>query len=236
MLLSYATSSIAHDDIDLIHGKFIPAVVTPKTIPSCADPHSCSRQNPQIRLFINIYGVFANLTGRFAERYDNLELPVVKGTDGILDPKYIKTYIAKSGVEAIMEEDDFWKHVQPYQWNMLLMNEFYKLANGEYYFILPMYDCREMEDRIVWVSRHFGTEGRGRSMVMNSDTSCLLIKSRNDIFIGSDLYECEQWCVSGGSAFWWPEVMPIAKLPAKTLIKRVKLLNQAVLGLRDLSH
>lgn len=232
MLLSYVTSSISYDTVDLIHGKFVPAM-PPSMIP--CDPRTCSQYNPPVRFFINIYGVFANLTGRFAERYDDLQLPMMKDTDGVLNPEYIKTEIPKSGVEAIMEEDGFWPYVQPYPWSMLIMGEMYKLARGQYYFLLPMYDCRELEDRLVWVNRHFGMTGRNRSMLLNCESACLLIKSRNDIFIGSDLYNCECWSRAGGSAFWWPELSPSAKEPAKTLNKRIKLLTQAVNDLYALS-
>ena len=234
MLLSYETSSFSYDNIDLIHGKFIPANRT-RFYSNCAN-NDCTTYVPTsspVRIFTNIYGVFANLTGRFAENYDNLEIP--NAVECVVDPEFIRLNIPKSGVEAIMEEDNFWKYIQPYPWRMLLMQEIYNICSGEYYLLLPVYDSLQLEDRLIWVWRHFGSQSKHRTMLMTSETSCLLIKSRNDIFIGADLHICELWTQQGGSAFWWPEIDYKCIDPAKILSKRIKLLGRAVSDLKELS-
>jgi hypothetical protein len=219
MLLSYETSSIAYDDIDLIHGKFLPA----QTRTICTD--IC---NPPPRVFINIYGVFADLTGRFAQRYDNHVIPSSKADGCILDPEYIRNNIPKVGVDAMMEEPDFWKDMKAYPWYLLAMKEFYTICNEDYYLLLPMYDSLQLEDRLTWVWRHFGSQSKDRTMLLTCKSAGLLIKSRNDIFIGSDLVNCEAWASMGGSAFWWPEIDIACKDPSKLLVKRIKLLKLAV--------
>jgi hypothetical protein len=228
MLLSYETSSISYDKIDLIHGKFIPAKHRSLRCEECSDGSV-----PPIRVFINIYGVFANLSGRFAEKYDNLRLPCVE--DCIIDYEYIRDNIPRAGVAAIMEEEGFWRHMDAYQWHMLLMGEIYKMCAGQYYFLLPLYDSLQLEDRLIWVWRHFGNVAKDRTMLLTCPSAQLLIKSRNDLFIGSNLKNCEDWSLAGGSAYWWPEIDANCKEPAKFLSKRIRLLSQAVAGLRELS-
>lgn len=234
MLLFYETSSLRWDDTDLIHGKFIPA--KPNVFHYNCYKTDCLqyKQNlDSVRFFINIYGTFANLTGRFAERYDNLEIPTK--IECVFDPDYVYTHIPKSGVEAIMEEDEFWKHVEPYPWYMLLMGEVYKLCDGDFTLMLPIFNGLQMEDRLTWVWRHFGVNVKKRTAMLERDVALMLIRGRNDVFIGSNLYMCEKWSEAGGSAFWWPELDGKCKEPAKILMKRIRLLSQAVSDLRELS-
>jgi hypothetical protein len=189
--------------------------------------------SPPIRFFINIYGTFADLSGRFAQKYDNLAIPTTK--DGLLDADFIRTQIPREGVIAMMEEEGFWRDMLPYKWHMLVMQDFYKLCGGEYYLLLPMYDSLQLEDRLIWVWRHFGNQAKDRTMLLTCETACLLIKSRNDILIGSDLVNCEAWASQGGSSFWWSEIDYNCKDPAKILAKRIKLLTQVVADLKELS-
>ena len=230
MLLSYETSSLSYDTVDLIHGKFVPAT----RIPRCADCMEYVGGHPPVRIFINIYGIFADLSGTFALRYDELQLPCIQ--ECILDPDYIRNNISKSGVEAMMEEEGFWQHMQPYQWYMLLMGEIYKLSGGEYYFLLPLYDSLQLEDRLIWVWRHFGNVAKDKTMLLTPSSSHMLIKRRNDLFIGSNLKQCQDWSLAGGSSFWWSELDAKCKEPAKILSKRIRLLTQVVAGLHELSQ
>ena len=223
MLLSYETSSISYDAVDLIHGKFVPAAILD------------DNRDGEIRFFINIYGVLSDLTGAFAKRYDDHVIPCV--SECILDPEYIINNIPRSGVEAMMEEDFFWLHVQSYPWYMLLMGEMYNICHGNYYFVVPHYRSMQMDDRLTWVWRHFGNGAKDRTVLLNCDTACdLLIKSRNDIFIGSDLVDVERWSLAGGSAYWWPEIDGKCKNPARFLSKRIRMISQHVASLRELSQ
>ena len=234
MLLSYETSSLSYDDIDLIHGKFIPA--QSRNFYSDCSNKDCLTYIPSyapVRIFVNIYGVFANLSGRFAEKYDNLELP--DRVEGIVDPDFIRLNIPKSGVEAIMEEDMFWKDMLPYPWYILLTQEMYNICGGELYMLLPMYDSLQLEDRLIWVWRHFGNQARSRTALASYEMACMLIKSRNDILISSDLRNCELWTQRGGSAFWWSEINSNCKEPAVILRKRIKILSNAIYDLKHLS-
>lgn len=238
MLLSYETSSLTYDKIDLIHGKFIAAAhpkidnLPPKRIIEIDTQTRPTTQD--IRIFINIYGVFADLTDNFAHKYDRLQVPCI--TECIVDPEYICKIAPKVIADAIMEEDDFWKNIEPYKWYMLLMGEIYKLCAGNYYLILPLYDALQMEDRLTWTWRHFGNVSRARTSVISHKAACsLMVKNRNDLFIGSDLRQCEDWSLAGGSSFWWPEIDGKCTNPTPILYKRTKLLNKVVAGLRELS-
>lgn len=235
MLLSYETSSVAYDAIDLIHGKFIPASHPNFSSGSSGiDCITLRPTSPDIRIFVNIYGVFADLSSNFAHRYDRLKLPLIDTC--LLDPEYISTQIPKSGTEAIMEEDEFWKHIEPYKWYMIVMEELYNLCAGDYYLILPLYDGLQVEDRLTWVWRHFGNGARSKTVLLNHRAATnLLIKNRNDLFISGDLKQCEDWSLAGGSSFWWPEIAGSCEEPAKLLTGRVKLLSHVVADLRDLS-
>ena len=158
MLLSYTTSSLTYDNIDLVYGKFFPAknVVT----------HSTETAFP-IRIFCNIYGMFADLTGRFAERFDNYKIPTIDNKGEIVDSQLMLNTISRSAVRAIMEEDNFWKGMQPYPWYMLLMREVYNLCGGEYYLLISFYDSLQLDDRIIWVWRHFGNVARYHTIVLS---------------------------------------------------------------------
>ena len=204
MLLSYETSSILYDEIDLIHGKFVPA--THNSFSKCLNLNCTTyKPSPQpVRLFINIYGVFADLTGRFSFKCDNLQIPCKE--ECILDPEYIGRNVSKEIVTNIIEEDFFWKYVESYKWYMLLMGEIYNISHGNYYFLMLPYNTVQMDDKLLWVYRHFGNEGAKRSFICDSNAWVNLIHSRNDILISSDLLRIEEWVAAGGSGFWWSEI------------------------------
>lgn len=223
MPLSYSPFQTPYDEVDLIHGMFLPARGTNRP------------DRDKVRIFINIYGTFADLMGRFAFRYDNLVIPS-KGDACVFDPEYIKNTLPQVGVDAIMEEDGFWEYVDAYPWYLLLMGELYKLCGGDYYLLLPMYDSKQLEHRLTWVWRHFGDNAKDHTILLTrSAASNLLVHDRNDLYIGSDLVDCEAWCDAGGSSFWWPTIDGKCKNPSTLLSKRIKLLSQVVADLHDLS-
>jgi hypothetical protein len=230
MLLSYETSSIAYDNVDLIHGKFVPAHI------NVAGMHV--EGNLPVRFFCNVGGVFSDVTGRFAERYDNYVLPMVKNSDDtdscVIDTKLLMKTVPRIAVDALLEEDDFWRLVQPYPWYMLLMQEFYNHCAGEFFLILHLYNGLQIEDRVLWIARHFGNESKEKLLILSYYTLPLLVRSRNDVLIDADLVHIEKWCDAGGSAFWWPELNGKCVEPASILVKRVKLLKQAVRDLKSL--
>lgn len=220
---SYSAFSSSYDAVDLIHGKFLPSVSGSKS------------DTDEVRIFINVYGTFADLLSRFAFRYDKLEIPSTADAC-ILDPEYIKNNLPKPVVEAIIEEDGFWEFVDAYPWYMLLMAEIYKLCGGRYYLLLPYYDAKQLDHRLEWVWRHFGEGARDKTILVTRHAAAeLFIHNRNDLYIGGDLSHCEAWANNGGSAFWWPAIDGKCSMPAKILSKRVKLLSQVVADLRELS-
>ncbi len=224
MLLSYEKSTIPYDDIDLIHGKFVAAKPSPHLVSQPA-------KSP-IRIFCNVYGVFGDITGRFATKYDDLKIPCK--VECIYDPEYLMNNVPREGVKAIMEEDFFWKNMEAYPWQMLLMGEIYKICGGDYYLFISFYDSLQLEDRAIWVWRHFGSVSRNRTFMCSTESSQLLIRSRNDILIDADLKHVENWCDAGGSGFWWPEMSSACVDPAKILSKRITLLTKAVRDLKEM--
>jgi hypothetical protein len=287
MLLSYETSSIAYDKVDLFYGKFVPArtrksaqhhanaveinllenrekqpdlskgtmlertdllentgkmPIADGNFPFVAETNSSdsssSEKNLPIRIFCNVTGLFSDLSGRFAERYDDYVLPLVKNSDDspscVVDYAEIMRTVSKSAVEAIMEEKDFWRLLQPYPWYMLLFQEIYNMCGGEYYFILHFFNALQLEDRLTWCARHFGAESRKRTLVLAVDTMPLLVRSRNDILLDADLLHIEKWCDAGGSGYWWPELYGRCLEPASILAKRSRLMRQAIASLRAL--
>jgi hypothetical protein len=229
MLLSYVSSSIKYDDIDLVHGKF----VIGKPGKFCLDVCKNSSLQPPIRIFCNVYGLFGDLSGRFAQKCDDMKILRVSGC--VLDSDYICRTIPKPVVRAIIEESGFWRNMEPYRWYMLLMSEFYKLCDGRYFLCIGLYDSLQLEDRVVWVWRHFGNESRTRLFVLSSTAMPNLVKSRNDILIDADLEHLDRWTEAGGSGFWWPEIAADCANPAIIISKRIKLLSDAVNGLKNLS-
>ena len=232
MPLSYETSSLSYDDVDLIYGKFIPAHVVPS--PFSGERRSNRSKSP-VRIFCNIYGVFADMTGRFAEKYDNHVVPC--RLDCIIDETYVRNNISRDAVIAIVEEPEFWLNMEAYPWYKLLIEQFFNMCGGEYFLLLSFYDCEQLTDRVQWVWRHFGiANSRDRTIVMSSDSYSLLVKSRNDILIDSDLLHCEKWSQAGGSAFFWPEIDSKCKDPSGLLYKRLKLLSDCINDLKGLSR
>lgn len=219
MPLHYETSSIQYDDIDLIHGKFVAA-------------KDGITSEKSVRIFCNVYGVFGDLTGRFASKYDNLVIPC--RMDCILDPDYIRNHVSKAALATILEEEFFWKNMSAFPWYMLLMGEIYKLCKGDYYLMISYYDSLQLEDRVVWIWRHFGHVSQERTFIAASSSWSNLVRGRNDILIDSNLVHIEKWGAAGGSGFWWPEMSIDCKDPSKILSKRIGLLNHAVRDLVDL--
>jgi hypothetical protein len=225
MLLSHNTSSIQYGDIDLMNGMFISSSVAEYPIFN-------DNVTTPVRVFINIYGTFADLTGRFALHYDDLRIPTILG-DCVIDPNYVRENIPNVGVSSMMEEEYFWSGMSPFPWYVLLMEEIYKISQGKYYFILPMFGCDQMDDRLTWVWRHFGAQAKDHTMVIRRSTSTILVRGPSDVYIGPSLKCCEDWTIAGGSSFWWPEMSIKCSDPAKLLAKRIKLLSQGVSGLRN---
>lgn len=257
MLLSYETSSLSYDDADLLCGKFVPAfpsvpahfdrttslpLIYPSVTPIVGEGNKLLPVvSPEyihhfpIRIFINVYGVFGDLSGRFAAKYDGLRIPHHQRVAGILDPVYVLENIPKSGVSAIMEEEFFWKNLEPYPWYLLIMNEIYKLCGGEYFLNISLYDSLQLEDRVIWLWRHFGEKSKPRVYVCNREALNMLVRSRNDVLIDANLRSVETWCEAGGSGFWWPEMDGKYNKAAYILSKRIRLLSQAVQDLKDLA-
>lgn len=229
MLLSYVSSSIKYDHVDLVHGKFIIG----KSGTFCYDICKNSSLIPNIRIFCNVYGLFGDLTGRFAQKCDDLKIPTIAG-ECVLDSDFICKTIPRATVRAIIEEPGFWRNMEPYQWYMLLMGEFYKLCYGNYFLCIGLYDSLQSEDRVIWIWRHFGNDARSRLFVLSSTTMPNLVKSRNDILIDADLEHLDRWTEAGGSGFWWPELVADCKDPAIIISKRIKLLSEAIDGLKNL--
>lgn len=231
MLLSYETSSFAYDKVDLFYGKFVPAQI------NIAGMHTTG--NLPIRMFCNITGLFSDLSGHFAERYDDYVLPLVKNSDNsdscVVDFDAIMRNISLSAIEAIMEEKDFWRLLRPYPWYLLLFQEIYNMCGGEYYFMLHFFNALQLEDRLTWCARYFGAESRKRTLVLSIEVMPLLVRSRNDILVDADLRHIEMWCKAGGSGYWWPELYGKCAEPALVLAMRVRLMKQAVLDLKALS-
>jgi hypothetical protein len=228
MLLSYASSSIKYDEIDLIHGKFIIG----KSGKFCYDICKDSSIQPSIRIFLNVYGLFGDLTGQFAKRCDDLKIPRVAGC--VLDPDFISKTIPTPTARAIIEEDGFWRNIEVYPWHILLLSEIYKLCRGEYFLCMGLYDGHQMSDRLTWIYRNFGNISRSRLFILNSTAMMNLVKSRNDILIDADLEHIDRWTEAGGSSFWWPEIVADCEDPSVILSKRLKLLSSAITEMNKL--
>lgn len=233
MILSYETSSLSYDDIDLIHGKFIPATRISNPCEQCPDRICTHLQSHPIRIFCNVYGVFGDLTGRFAERYDDYIVPC--RTECIVDSEIMRNTIPREAVIGIFEEEGFWSRVQPYPWKNLLMGEIYNLCAGEYFLLTSFYGSIQLSERVIWIWQNFGNVSRERSVIASSDSYGLLVKSRNDVLISADLLHLEKWCKAGGSGFFWSELVGTCKDPSPILFKRLKLLRHAINDLKELA-
>ncbi len=221
MIHYYETSSIEYTDGDITNGKFI----LPK--------ESVATSN-NVRLFICMYGTLMNFHERFKFRYDNLEIPSEKAHKCVYELDFIRNNIIKDIFVAIVEEDDFWEYVEPYPWHMLMMSELYKFCDGDYVFLLPIYDGVQMDHRLNMIWRCFGNIAKEHTIVANSSCFNIFVHSRNDVLICDSLYLCEEWSKNGGSAFWWPTINDNCDVAGELLSKRIKLLSEAIVELNEL--
>jgi hypothetical protein len=208
--------------IDGVYGKFF----APKV-------YTSEKQYP-VRIYSEIYGIYANLTKRFADRMDDFKVDVKENC--YLHSNFLLDHFPRQALFAIAEEPGFWYGVEKYPWFPLVLERFYKLSKGELYLLADWEGGEQCSDRYVWMRKTFGTTLMDHTFLMDDGLRPLLVQhGKYDILIDGDLKNIERWTDAGGSGFWWPEMHwgCDSGHRVKIIAKRFELLGEVVEYLND---
>ena len=234
MQLYHESSSLSiNDKIDVMYGKYFPSTTynTEKYI-DITQPFSSSFFNSetssssQVRIFCEIYGVFGDLTGRFADRMDKLEIPCPKNC--YVPENYLFKNYPLDTLVTIAEEPGFWYGVLRYDWFWIIFETFFKLSSGNLYLLSDWEYGEQLSDRYLWVKKSFGSSMLNNLIWVNDEYRHMIARDKRDILIDNDLSNIEKWINAGGSAFYWPEIHRNCDDKVKILSKRFELLSKVV--------
>ena len=193
MHLLHHTSSLAFDpSVDVIYGKYFPS------------RNKENVSNSPVTIYSEIYGVFGNLTKRFAERMD--EFLVSPTENGVIPENFLLEHFPLDLLIAIAEEPEFWERVEKYQWFEPLFRKIFLVCRGNMYLMMDWEYREQLTDRIKWCERSFGTTLADNLILTADKNRPLLVGGRQDLLIDTDLYNIERWTAAGGSGFWWPTI------------------------------
>lgn len=213
MQLRHESSSLVVSQSDMLYGKHF-------------SPHSSSLSIGNVNVYCEIYGIFGNLTKRFATRLDDFQ--ILCEDDCIIPENYLFTKFALDTLVAIAEETDFWSGVPTYPWFWPLFGELFKMSKSNIYLLADWEFGEQLSDRYMWVKKNFGSVMMERLIFTSDGNRVLLPKSPRDLLIDCDLSNIEKWVSVGGSAFYYPELHWDCENRANILVKRLELIRNAI--------
>jgi hypothetical protein len=222
MHLLHHTSSLAFDSkIDGVYGKFFPS------------RNKENVSNAPVTIYSEIYGVYGNLTKRFAERLD--DFVVSPSENGALGENFLLDHFPLDLLIAIAEEPHFWERAEKYQWFEPLFRKMFLLCRGNMYLLMDWEYREQLTDRIRWCERSFGTTLADNLILTADKNRALLVGGYQDLLIDTDLYNIERWINAGGSAFYWPEINHTCppEMIAKIVARRLGMLEDVVKHLNN---
>ena len=200
MQLYHNSSSLYIDDkIDVIYGKYFPAKIYNNEL----DPIACNYKNcptSKVTIYCEVYGLFGNLTKRFAERMDEYAVKC-EGNCYIKENLLLEKFPMDTLI-SIAEEPGFWYGVPKYQWFWPMLEEFYKCSNGNRFLLSDWEYAEQLSDRYMWIKKSFGTSLADNLIWTCDKNRPLLATSRRHLLIDCDLSNIEAWINAGGSGFW----------------------------------
>ncbi len=222
-------ATLPYDKVDLIHGKFF---ASPKLFDDAQCAACPNRKNKTIypmRIFCEIYGVFGDSMGRYAEKLDNA---IIENSPyGIVKLDWLTSNFAYDVRHSVTEEDHFWTRIDTYKWHWILFEELFKLSKSNYYLLAGLDGECHYGDRIQWILRKFGRDGYNKFFLLHDENRHLLAHTCKDLLIDCDLYNIEKWVEAGGSGFWWPQIDGKATNTVDILAKRLQLLKKVAVEL-----
>ena len=228
MQLIHDTSSLQiNDTIDPVYGKYFPA----EKQPCCPHFQYCiaEGQRDHVRIFTEVYGVFGNLTKRFAERLDNLKIPCEKNC--VVKENFLSSHFSVDVLAAIAEEPGFWFSVEKYPWFWVVFEELYKMSSGDVYLLADWEFGHQLSDRYTWIRKSFGETMAERVFFTCDQNRPMLLLDRQDVLIDCDLSNIERWVKAGGSGYYWPEIHWQCADVATILGTRISMLENMVKSL-----
>lgn len=155
-------------------------------------------------IYCEIYGVFGNLTKRFADRLDGFE--VVLSQNSVIEENYLMKFFPLEALISMAEEPGFWANVEKYVWFAALLERLFMMSEGELYLLMDWEYREQLTERRVWCEEKFGTTLADNLILTADKNRPLLVRGRQDLLIDCDLYNIERWTAAGGSGFFWPEI------------------------------
>jgi hypothetical protein len=223
MQLYHNSSSLAFDpNIDLTYGKYYPAKI-------CASSSFDLADDVPVRIFCEVYGVFGNLSKRFADRLDNFRVECPP--NGALKENFLLDTFPLEALFSIAEEPGFWLDVPVYDWKWPLFEELYKMCKGNLYLLEDWEGGEQLTDRYVWAKKTFGNTVVENMFWTEDKNRALLVSSKRDILIDSDLSNGEAWIKNGGSFVWFPELHWESPDKVRILSRRLSIIRSVVKSL-----
>ena len=243
MQFHYESSSLVTSSADLLYGKFFPPENYRKCYKCMPTPIGSKEKleivngnalsiienkcdNEHVNIFAEVYGIFGNLTKRFAVRMDDFEILCEPNCH--IAENYLLNRFAIDTLVAISEEPDFWSGVPKYPWFWHLFGELYKMSKSNIYLLADWEFGEQLSDRYIWVKKNFGSLTAEKLIFTCDKNRSLLPKSQRDLLIDCDLSNIEKWIHAGGSGYWWPELHWSCPDRAKLLTKRMELVRNVV--------
>ena len=185
--------------------------------------------NSNIKIFIKMRGILANVSIPIARALDNWTYDVP--STGLLEGDWFDQFFAYELISDICNGKIFWNNVLAYPWAWVLFGHMCKISNTNIYFLSEgdRLDGSTWGYNAEWIHRNFGDFGINHYiMAANDENFNLLCHKQTDVLITSSKEHAINWNATNGTSLYFPEIDQRSERAAIEVSNRLNVLN--VLG------